>query len=158
MAELVVEQARATVVRYIPRDHVGPIVTQSEDHVVPGHGGHALPQPPCLSQGVGQQGERGAPRLMVGLAVVRRDDAALRGRQDRPAEPEEPVHRLHPEHRPPVTHRGRPASRDGDEVDGIGLPEQRRAVTGHPSGGLFCASQVPSKGSANRTAEALIRR
>ena len=100
--------------------------------MVAGEGVRALAGPARLGQGVVQQRELRPPGLVVHLAVVDRHHPAGGGREDGPAEREEPVHRFGGQQRAPVPAGRRAPAPHGDEVHGVGRGEQVGAVARHP--------------------------
>lgn len=93
------------------------------------------PEARRLAEGVRHQGELGPPRGVVGLAIMSRDDHAVHGGEQGPAETDESLRRLAGKRGPPVAHRGRSAAAvHGDEVDRVPLAEHVDAVAGHATG------------------------
>jgi hypothetical protein len=73
----------------VRQQHERATGADGDHHVVTGQAGGTLLGSARLSQRVRHQGDLGATGLVVGLAVVREDNRARRGSQDRASEPDE---------------------------------------------------------------------
>lgn len=103
-----------------------------EDDTVAGERDVAPSGPARLGQRIGHERELRAPRRVVLLGVVDREDPPGDRGEDRGAEADEDLRGLGREHAAPRPRSATTPGVDGDEVDRMARAEERRAVTRNP--------------------------